>query len=135
MRSVNHSKKCSGDVHLKLLSSLQHKACADGTYMKEYQVSEPLSEEFFRYLKHFGTVEKVAKLDDGYYTFSRPNWFTIKGLIGDDRIEIRFNPATMDTTAGFLRMLFARFGPDADIAHLKQCMAACDAEITALLKH
>ncbi|HJJ36041.1 MAG TPA: hypothetical protein O0X27_02565 [Methanocorpusculum sp.] len=120
---------------MKLLSSLQHKACADGSYMKEYQISEPLTEEFFRYLQQFGTVEQVSKLDDGYYTFSRKNWFSIKGLVGDNRVEVRFNPATMDVTTDFLRMLFAKFGPDPDIAYLRKCMAIRDAEIERILKH
>jgi len=118
---------------MKLLSSLQHKACADGSYMKEYQISEPLSEAFFCYLKNFGTVKKVSKLDDGYYTFSRAGWFSIKGLVGDDRVEVRFTPATMDMATGFLRMLFARFGPDADIAYLKEYLNARDAGIKAML--
>ena len=117
---------------MRLLSSIQHRTCADGSYMKEYQLSDPLTEEFFQYLKSFGTVEQVSKLDDGYYTFSKPDWFSIKGLVGDTTVEVRFTPATMDITSDFLRMLFAKFTAEPDIAYLKQCEASRNEQIKSL---
>ena len=94
---------------MHLLCSIQHKACADGSYMKEYTLDEPLTAGFFAYLKYFGRVEMLAALGDGYYSFSKPGWFSIKGFAGDTSVEVRFCRETMDITTDFLRMLFLTY--------------------------
>ena len=50
---------------MRLQGSIQHKACADGSYMKEYQIDEPLSKEFFEYLKYFGRVTTLEEMGVG----------------------------------------------------------------------
>lgn len=89
--------------------------------MKEYTLDEPLTAGFFEYLKYFGRVETLTALGDGYYNFTKPGWFSIKGFTGDTSVEVRFNRDTMDAVAGFLRMLFSRYHPEgADVAGLKE---------------
>ena len=119
---------------MRLLQSVQHKACADGTYMKEYMLDEPLSADFFEYLKHFGRVEALEALGDGYYNFTKEGWFSIKGFSGDTSVEVRFNRDVMDMVSGFLRMLFLRYRPGsgqdgADIAELKEKEKALEEQI------
>ena len=94
---------------MHLLSSIQHKACADGSYMKEYTLDEPLTAGFFAFLKYFGRVEALAALGEGYFSFSKLGWFSIKGFSGDTSVEVRFVRETMDVTADFLRMLFLTY--------------------------
>lgn len=103
--------------------------------MKEYELSEPLTEEFFIYLKNFGTVEPVSKLDTGFYQFTKPNWFSIKGLIGDTSIEVRFKSDTMDITADFLRILILKFSDKPDITYLHQCEQVREDKIKKYLSH
>ncbi|HJJ80137.1 MAG TPA: hypothetical protein O0X74_05155 [Methanocorpusculum sp.] len=105
---------------MRLQGSIQHKACADGSYMKEYQIDEPLSKEFFDYLKHFGRVTSLEEMGDGYYSFEKPNWFSIKGFAGDQTVEVRFKRETMEITTDFLYLLFSFFKDGADIAYLKE---------------
>ncbi|MDO5846537.1 MAG: hypothetical protein Q4Q04_06410 [Methanocorpusculum sp.] len=105
---------------MRLVTSIQHKACADGSYMKEYVIDEPLTAEFFQYLKNFGRVEEMAGLGDGFFKFDKPDFFSIKGLAGDDTVEVRFKRETMDITVDFLLMLFSMYKRgDTDIAYLK----------------
>ena len=77
--------------------------------MKEYTLDEPLTAGFFAYLKYFGRVEMLAALGDGYYSFSKPGWFSIKGFAGDTSVEVRFCRETMDITTDFLRLLFLTY--------------------------
>lgn len=120
---------------MRLVSSIQHKSCADGSYMKEYQLSEPLTAGFFEYLKHFGHVESVPGLGDGYYNFEKPDWFSIKGFVGDNTVEVRFKREVMDTTSDFLRILFTAYREDgtADIAWLKEKERTRNAQIKKIL--
>ncbi|HJJ38849.1 MAG TPA: hypothetical protein O0X42_01815 [Methanocorpusculum sp.] len=103
---------------MHLLHSIQHKACADGSYMKEYVTDEPVPAGFFEYLKHFGRVELLAALGEGYYSFSKPGWFSIKAFAGDTSVEVRFTRETMDITTDFLRMLFLAYHDDMEIPEI-----------------
>ena len=120
---------------VRLGSSIQHKSCADGSYMKEYELSKPLTKGFFEYLKFFGQVSGVVGLGDGYYNFEKKDWFSIKGFVGDTTVEVRFKRETMDVTAGFLRMLFSGYKENgsSDIAGLRESERAKEAQIRRIL--
>lgn len=121
---------------MRLLASIQHKSCADGSYMKEYTLDEPLTAEFFDYLKHFGRVEELANLGGGYFHFNKPDWFSIKGFVGDETVEVRFRKETMDITTDFLRMLFTNYKPgSSDIEELHKREKIREKQIQKLLKH
>lgn len=119
---------------MRLQGSIQHKACADGSYMKEYQLDEPLSKEFFEYLKYFGRVTALEEMGDGYYNFEKKNWFSIKGFAGDRTVEVRFKRETMEITTDFLYLLFSSFKEGVDIAPLKEKEKYRQGRIEELLK-
>ena len=119
---------------MRLQGSIQHKACADGSYMKEHQIDEPLSKEFFEYLKYFGRVTALEEMGDGYYNFEKPNWFSIKGFAGDTTVEVRFKRETMEITTDFLYLLFSFFKDGADLAPLKEKEKFRQKRIDELLK-
>lgn len=118
---------------MRLLDSIQHKSCADGSYMKEYRLDTPLTKEFFDYLKNFGRVEALVVLDDEYYNFEKQNCFSIKGFIGESTVEVRFKREVMDVTTGFLRLLFSSFKPDVSLPMLKEREKSCEAVVKKML--
>lgn len=106
---------------MRILRSVQHKYCADGSFMKEFLLSEPLTGEFFMYLGNFGRVEKRSNLGEGFYSFERDDWFSIKGFSGDTLVEVRFKPESMEMTSGFLYFLFSSYRESGtDLTVLKQ---------------
>lgn len=106
---------------MRILRSIQHKYCADGSFMKEYQLSEPVTAGFFRYLGNFGKVESMPNLGGGFYSFEKPDWFSIKGFVGDTTVEVRFKPPSMDLTGDFLFFLFSSYHEDGvDLTVLKR---------------
>ncbi|MBR4987307.1 MAG: hypothetical protein IKY81_01420 [Methanocorpusculum sp.] len=119
---------------MRLQGSIQHKACADGSYMKEYQLDEPLSKEFFEYLKYFGRVTALEEMGDGYFSFEKPNWFSIKGFAGDQTVEVRFKRETMEITTDFLYLLFSSFKEGVDLTPLREKEKFRQARIAELLK-
>lgn len=96
---------------MRILRSVQHKYCADGSFMKEYLLSEPVTREFFTYLGRFGTVQAMPDLGEGFYSFNKPDWFSIKGFAGDTTVEVRFKTQSMDMTGDFLFFLFSSYHP------------------------
>lgn len=106
---------------MRIRRSVRHKSCADGTFMKEFLLSEPVPVGFFSYLENFGEVEALPNLGEGFYRFEKTDWFSIKGLAGDTTVEVRFKKEVMDLTVDFLYLLFTSYreGP-VDFRMLKQ---------------
>jgi len=106
---------------MRILRSVRHKSCADGSFMKEFLLSEPVPAGFFAYLANFGEVEVLQNIGEGFYRFEKTDWFSIKGLAGDTTVEVRFKKEVMHLTVDFLYFLFSSYreGP-VDLAVLKQ---------------
>ncbi len=106
---------------MRILRSVRHKSCADGSFMKEFLLDAPVTEDFFSYLKNFGTVESLPHVGEGFYKFEKTDWFSIKGLAGDTTVEVRFKKEAMDLTADFVYLLFSSYREGAaDLSLLKQ---------------
>ena len=106
---------------MRILRSVRHKVCADGSFMKEFLLDVPITKEFFTYLENFGQVEALPNVGEGFYKFEKPDWFSIKGFAGDTTIEVRFKKEVMDLTSDFLYFLFSSY-PERkdDLSLLKQ---------------
>jgi len=94
---------------MRILRSVRHKSCADGSFMKEYLLDAPVTAEFFAYLGNFGKVEALQNIGEGFYKFEKADWFSIKGLSGDTTAEVRFKKEVMDLTVDFLYLLFSAY--------------------------
>ena len=94
---------------MRILRSVRHKVCADGSFMKEFLLDAPLTEGFFEYLKNFGTVESIPDVGEGFYKFEKPDWFSIKGFAGDTTVEVRFKKEAMNMTADFVYSLVSSY--------------------------
>ena len=106
---------------MRILRSVRHKACADGSFMKEFLLDAPVTPEFFSYLGHFGQLEALPHVGEGFYKFEKTDWFSIKGFAGDTTVEVRFRKEVMDLTTDFLYSLFSSYPDGADdLTLLKQ---------------
>ena len=106
---------------MRILRSVRHKVCADGSFMKEYLLDIPVTKEFFAYLGNFGKVEALPDVGEGFYKFEKPDWFSIKGFAGDTTVEVRFKKEVMELTSDFLYLLFASYREGTmDLSLLKQ---------------
>lgn len=63
----------------------------------------------------------MPNLGGGFYSFEKPDWFSIKGFVGDTTVEVRFKPRSMDMTGDFLFFLFSSYHEDGvDLTVLKR---------------
>ena len=106
---------------MRILRSVRHKVCADGSFMKELLIDAPVTREFFSYLKNFGQVEALPNIGDGFYKFEKIDWFSIKGFAGDTTVEVRFKKEVIDLTVDFVYFLFSSYQEGmTDLSLLKQ---------------
>jgi hypothetical protein len=94
---------------MRILRSVRHKVCADGSFMKEFLLDDKVTKEFFSYLGNFGHMEALPNVGEGFYKFEKTDWFSIKGFIGDTIVEVRFKKEVMDLTVDFLYLLFSSY--------------------------
>jgi hypothetical protein len=106
---------------MRILRSVRHKVCADGSFMKEFLLDTPVTAVFFAYLGNFGQVEALPHVGEGFYKCEKPDWFSIKGFSGDTTVEVRFKKEVMDLTMDFLYVLFSSYREEEmDLTLLKQ---------------
>ena len=108
---------------MRILRSVRHKVCADGSFMKEFLLDSPVMDGFFAYLRNFGKVESLPDVGEGFYKFEKPDWFSIKGFSRDTTVEVRFKKEVMDLTADFVYLLFSTYkgeGDKVDLSVLKR---------------
>lgn len=110
---------------MRILRSVRHKHCADGTFMKEFLLDRPVTAGFLRFLEPFATVELLPGIGDGYYRVEKAGCFSLKGLVGDTAVEARFRPEAMDLTVDFLyALLYWYRDGDPDTEKMKQLNTA-----------
>ncbi len=106
---------------MRILRSVRHKVCADGSFLKEFLLDTPVTREFFTYLSHFGQVESLPQVGEGFYKFEKTDWFSIRGFAGDTAVEVRFKREVMDLTVDFLYFLFSTYNEgQMDLSQLRQ---------------
>ena len=54
---------------MRILRSVRRKVCADGSFMKEFLLDAPVTNEFFSYLGNFGHSESLPDVGKGFYKF------------------------------------------------------------------
>jgi hypothetical protein len=119
---------------MRILRSVRHKACADGSYMKEFLLDTPLPARFLEFLAGFGGVKMLPALGEGFYTFEKPDCFSIKGFLNDTSIEVRFRKEVMDLTNDFLyALLFYYRDGDPDLAMLNRLDVALKEKVVKRL--
>ena len=115
---------------MRILRSVRHKSCADGSLMKEFLLDAPVTAGFFAYLENFGEVEALRNVGAGFYKFQKTDWFSIKGMSGDTTVEVRFKKEAMDLTVDFVYLLFSSYREGAaDLSLLKQREQAIERRI------
>lgn len=119
---------------MRILRSVRHKVCADGTFMKEFLINSPVTTGFFAYLGNFGQVEALPNVGEGFYKFEKTDWFSIKGFAGDTTVEVRFKKEVMDLTVDFVYLLFSSYREGMmDLSLLKQREQAIGERVSKIL--
>lgn len=90
---------------MRILRSNRHKYCADGSFMKEFVLDTEVTQDFLDFLKHFGSLEMLPGLGEGFYKFEKTDCFSIKGFLNESSFEVRFKKEVMEFTSDFLHSL------------------------------
>jgi hypothetical protein len=90
---------------VRIVKSIQTKVCVDGSLMKEFVLTEPLTEDFLKFLENFGTVRFLDQLKKPYFSFEKEHFISIKGFVGDSTVEVRYKKESLDLVADYFHLL------------------------------
>ena len=90
---------------MRILKSTRSKVCVDGALMKEFVLDEPLTESFLKFLEQFGTVRYLDQMKKPYFSFEKEHFITVKGFVGDEIIEVRYQKVGLDLVSDYFHLL------------------------------
>jgi len=90
---------------VRIVETKQKKLCVDGSLLKEYVLDEPLPDGFIDFLRNFGEVELLTHMRRPFLSFSKEYFISIKGIVGDEVVEIRLAKGMHDLVAEYFYLL------------------------------
>ena len=64
------------------------------------------------YLGNFGTAKVLDNLKQPFFSFTKEGLFTIKGMVGDTCLYVRFKKEHMDLSGDLLHEMILQYDPD-----------------------
>ena len=99
---------------MKIIEELISEDCFDGNFIKEYTVDKSLNKDWIIYLEQFGKVQLLSNLEKPFYSFDKQYFFTIKGLLNENKIKVIFRRNNMDLTIEFFNVLIDHYNGSKD---------------------
>lgn len=90
---------------MRIVKTKQTKLCVDGSLLKEYVLDEPLSDGFIDFLRYFGAVELLTHMRRPFLSFTKERFISIKGIVGDEVVEVRYAKGMHDLVAEYFHLL------------------------------
>lgn len=108
-----------------------HKFCNDGSTRDDLVLDEPVTMEFVNYLAHFGDVKIREGMRMVPFVFDKTDFISVKGIVGDDEIEMRVKKEFLEQTTGYFDLLLSHYrNGDPDIDAMRQDEAAIRKKMT-----
>lgn len=106
---------------MQIVKTKKFRQCRDGTIMNEFLLDERVSPSFLEYCRHFGEVKLLVNLDPAFYSFIKDPWFTMKGMVDDRSMHVKFRRDQVEPAMEVLQTLINGYAPgNVDIGELKK---------------
>jgi len=109
--------------------SLQRKVCVDGTLMKEFVLSGPLTPDLADYLRNFGKVEILSLNGKEFLSFEKPGFISVKGVLGEDTVEVRYAAGAHDLTSDLFHLFLYHYTHGKETGKMREILAAMEGKI------
>jgi len=96
---------------MQILKTNKFKRCVDGTVLKEYSVDEEVTRDLLTYFGEFGTVKILDNLKQPFFSFSKEKYFSIKGMVGDQTLYVRYHEEHMEESLGLFTSMLEQWVP------------------------
>jgi hypothetical protein len=96
---------------MQILKTNKFKRCVDGTVLKEYSVDAEVTRELITYFGGFGTVKILDNLKQPFFSFSKEDYFSIKGMVGDQTLYVRYHEEHIEESHDLFTTMLEQWVP------------------------
>jgi hypothetical protein len=96
---------------MRIISQERPDDCVTGGLISDYRLDAKVSNEFVDYLRSLGKVNVLDGMEKPFYTFEKAGHFTIKGVVGTDRIKVIYRKEDTEHLAKVLERMLSGFKP------------------------
>ncbi|HVN66647.1 MAG TPA: hypothetical protein VMT31_08550 [Methanomicrobiales archaeon] len=114
---------------MRVERSLQRKICVDGSLMKEFVLSEPVTPDLAEYLRNFGEVEILTLHGKQLLSFEKTGFITVKGVIGEESVEVRYAPGVYDLAPDVFHLFLYHYSNGKDVGKMREILAVMEGKI------
>ena len=109
--------------------SLQRKVCVDGSLMKEFVLSGPVTMDLAEYLRNFGKVEILPLHGKEFLSFEKQHIISVKGILGEDTVEVRYAPGVHDLISDLFHLFLYHYSNGKETGKMREILATMDGKI------
>jgi hypothetical protein len=109
--------------------SLQRKLCVDGSLMKEFVLSEPVTPELADYLRNFGAVEILSLHGKTLLSFGIPRVISVQGVLGEDTVEVRYAVGVYELVPDLFHLFLYHFSNGKETGKMREILSAMEGKI------
>jgi hypothetical protein len=114
---------------MRVERSLQRKLCVDGSLMKEFVLSGPLTRDLADYLRNFGDVEILLLNGKQFLSFEKSRFISVKGVIGEETVEVRYAAGVHDLAADLFHLFLYHYSNGKETSKMKEILSAMEGKI------
>jgi hypothetical protein len=114
---------------LRVERSLQKKLCVDGSLMKEFVLSGPVTIDLADYLRNFGDIEILSLHGKQMLSFEIPRFISVQGVIGEATVEVRYAAGVHDLTSDLFHLFLYHFTNGKEIGKMREILATMEGKI------
>jgi len=109
--------------------SVQKKVCVDGTLMKEFVLSGPVTRDLAEYLRYFGDVKILSLHGKEVISFEKPGFISVKGILGEEHVEARYDAGVYDLTPDLFHLFLYHYSNGKETGKMREILAAMEGKI------
>ena len=96
---------------IQILKTNKFKRCVDGTVLKEYAIDEEVPREHLTCFGEFGTVKVLDNLKQPFFSFTKEDYFSIKGMVEDRSLYVRYHQKHFEESQEMFTTMLANWVP------------------------
>jgi hypothetical protein len=109
--------------------SLQGKRCVDGSTMREFVLSGPLTRDLALYLGNFGKPEVLALNGKEFLSFEDPRFLSVKGVIGENTVEVRYAAGVYELAPDLFHLFLYHFSAGKETGKMREILASLEGKV------
>ena len=110
---------CNPEKPVKILRSIRHKRCADGSLKKLFELSGPVHAGLLSFFQEFGDVKTFRIAGEEWFSFRWPQMIEVRGRVDDSEVEVQYAAGVLDLVDDSFHLLLWYYREGRDVEKIR----------------